>query len=143
VRVETGWTWIAQIRPDLLHWTCVSVSPESFAHDCTPEQLREFEPAGPIRTADVTWTETLEPAGPGYFLLGDAAVVLDPLSSHGVLKALMSGMHAAHLILQCGTQCSENEAAAAYTAWIQSWFRHDTEHLTRLYADAGIDIGPR
>jgi flavin-dependent dehydrogenase len=51
------------------------------------------------RGADVTWRIISPAAGPGFFLVGDAVAVLDPASSHGVLKALMTGMMAAHLIL--------------------------------------------
>ncbi|MBA4535538.1 hypothetical protein H1196_23700 [Brevibacillus halotolerans] len=51
--------------------------------------------------ADMTWRVITQLGGPGgYFLIGDAATVLDPASSHGVLKAVMSGMMAGNLIAQ-------------------------------------------
>ncbi|MDF0681974.1 MAG: hypothetical protein P0116_13530 [Candidatus Nitrosocosmicus sp.] len=33
-------------------------------------------------------------------LVGDSASVIDPLSSHGVIKNIMSGMMAGHLIIK-------------------------------------------
>jgi hypothetical protein len=48
------------------------------------------------RGIDVSSSIANPTAGPGYFLAGDAASIVDPLSSHGILKALMSGMKAAH-----------------------------------------------
>jgi flavin-dependent dehydrogenase len=38
------------------------------------------------------------PASAGWFAVGDAAAALDPLSSHGVYRALVSGLEAAAAI---------------------------------------------
>jgi len=66
--------------------------------------------------------------GQGYFVVGDAAAVLDPSSSHGVLKALMSGMMAAHLIGRIYAGAEEERARAAYQSWGSGWFDHDRGH---------------
>ena len=42
------------------------------------------QPCGPSRLATA--------AGPGWVAIGDAAMVLDPLSSHGIAKALRAGL---------------------------------------------------
>jgi flavin-dependent dehydrogenase len=39
-------------------------------------------------------------AGPGYFLVGDAAAFLDPIFSTGVTLAMMSGAHAGRLVAE-------------------------------------------
>ncbi|HEX2181704.1 MAG TPA: hypothetical protein VHH10_05425 [Rubrobacteraceae bacterium] len=60
--------------------------------------------------------------------------MLDPASSHGVLKALMSGMMAAHLIAQVVCyEASESAAAQRYSDWILRWFDHDVAGLLALY----------
>jgi flavin-dependent dehydrogenase len=77
-------------------------------------------------------------AGPGYFLVGDAAFVLDPASSHGMLKALMSGMMAAHLAADViGSGACAGAVAERYDAWLTHWFRRDCEELRRRYAALG------
>jgi flavin-dependent dehydrogenase len=89
---------------------------------------------GKSQVADVTWRQVEVAAGPGYFLIGDAASVVDPASSHGVLKAIMSGMMAGHLIkLMLEDPHREREAVQEYCRWIQSWFFNDTEKLKQLY----------
>jgi flavin-dependent dehydrogenase len=76
----------------------------------------------------------MAPAGPGYFLVGDAAAVLDPASSHGVLNALMSGMMAGHVITQILRYGHpEQPAQRAYCAWLRRWFAHDVKYLKALY----------
>ncbi|MGL4498228.1 MAG: NAD(P)/FAD-dependent oxidoreductase, partial [Planktothrix sp.] len=84
---------------------------------------------------DVTWRQVSPPAGPGYFLVGDAATVLDPASSHGVLKAVMSGMMAAHLITQVlQGKAFESQVITGYSQWMETWFQKDIEMLRNLYA---------
>jgi flavin-dependent dehydrogenase len=88
-----------------------------------------------MRAADVTWRIANPPAGSGYFLVGDAASVLDPASSRGILKAIMSGMMAAHLIIKMAEHQVEGAVAAQnYSNWVQSWFEHDTKRLREMYA---------
>jgi flavin-dependent dehydrogenase len=134
---RAGWTWIARVRPHLYHWTRLSLQPEAAAGwpaDWLPEEFRGLESQGKTRGADVTWRMVIDPAGPGYFLVGDAAAVLDPASSHGVLKAIMSGMMAGHLIAQTLTgACSEQRAALEYSRWLADSFHTDVRRLKQLY----------
>ena len=59
---------------------------------------------------------------------------LDPASSHGVLKALMSGIMAAHSILRIVDGEVESLVTSAYSQWIVDWFEHDVSKLTQLYS---------
>lgn len=132
---EKGWTWTAGIADGLYHWTRLSFAEDDPLHDRPPA---EFERLAPVwsrpRGADVTWRMVREPAGPGYVCVGDAAAVLDPSSSHGVLKAIMSGMMAAHVIVeQMRGAATASASILAYTRWISGWFRADAEALTRSY----------
>ena len=71
-------------------------------------------------------------------MVGDAAATLDPTSSHGVLKAIMSGITAGHLIAAVlyGKAPAE-EAASAYHGWLAEWFDADTLRLATFYRDLG------
>ena len=63
-----------------------------------PLNLRRLTPVGPSKGADVTWRMAALTAHPVWFIVEDAACRLDPLSSKGVLRAMMSGIAASHLI---------------------------------------------
>ena len=82
----------------------------------------------------MTWSRVRLAAGGNWFLAGDAAFVLDPASSHGLLKALMSGMAAAHhaaAVLR-GHATAAN-AARDYDTWMKNWFERDCAVLRALY----------
>lgn len=82
----------------------------------------------------MTWRQVPSSAGNGYFLAGDAAFVLDPASSHGVLRALMSGMMAAHVIKQIvDGVADEHTAVASYCRWTRDRFQEDVRQLSTSY----------
>ncbi len=68
-------------------------------------------------------------AGPGYFLLGDAAAFVDPIFSTGVCLSMMSAVQAARLagdiIME---QMNPSRAARAY----QTYLRDSSEPLFRM-----------
>src|SRR5688572_28096891 len=110
-----GWTWTARVRPNVSQWTRVAFDGEQADVAWMPEELRGLEPLGPASGADVTWRIADRVAAPGWFIVGDAAAILDPTSSHGVLKALMSGRMAGHLIAPViRGEVPADEAAVAY-----------------------------
>ena len=77
-------------------------------------------------------------ARPGWFMVGDAASILDPTSSHGVLKALMTGMMAGNVIAGVlHGKAPADGAARAYHAWIAGWFETDIKHLSAFYRMLG------
>jgi flavin-dependent dehydrogenase len=87
-----------------------------------------------VRSADVSWRAVRSPAGAGYVAVGDAALVLDPASSHGVLRALLTGIHAARLIVAAlADPRAESLLAAEYSRLIAGWFEHDVMALRELY----------
>jgi len=130
-----GWTWTARVKAETYAWTRLSFENSKPESNWLPESLRSLERRGRTRAADVTWRLAKPSAGFGYFLVGDAASVLDPASSHGILKAIMSGMMAAHLISKTiERKLDEAGAAQSYSHWVQSWFEHDTRRLKEMYA---------
>jgi flavin-dependent dehydrogenase len=131
----TGWTWTAKVRPRLYHWTRLSFGNHKTDTGWLPEEFAGLNLKGKIHGAEVTWRVAMSPAGPGYFVVGDAAAVLDPASSHGVLKAIMSGMLAAHLITRIACHAlNEHQAAQTYCQWVYKWFVRDVRKLRELYA---------
>ena len=141
-----GWTWIARVRERTFQWTRLSLNPE-MDHVAPPMkseipvELRLLAQVGHICGADVTWRGVSAPAGAGYFICGDAAAVLDPASSHGVLKAVMSGIYAGHLAGQIlGSTKTTMDARIEYSDWLTRWFRHDVDSLKKLYEQMGWRI---
>src|SRR5262245_1812661 len=135
----SGWTWTARVRPGTYQWTRLCLDGPPPDGDWVPEELRGLLATAPTRGADVTWRMATETARPGWFMVGDSASTLDPTSSHGVQKALMSGMMAGHLIAGVlDGKAPAKEAAMAYHAWIADWFRMDAERLASFYRDLGI-----
>ena len=135
----SGWIWTAMIRPGSYQWTRVSLNGERISADWMPDELRHLAPQGPSRGADVTWRIAGDVARPGWFMVGDAAAVLDPTSSHGVLKAILSGVTAAHLIAAVlANRASADYAAHAYHDWLTDWFATEAAQLARFYRELGV-----
>lgn len=133
----SGWTWTARVGPGLYQWTRVDFAGPTDAA-WLPDEFRGLTARGSSRGADVTWHLAVPAAGPGWFLIGDAAVTLDPTSSHGVQRAVMSGMMAAHLaapVLRGDIPAAE--AAAAYASWLSDWFETDAAQLSAFYRELG------
>ena len=129
-----GWTWIAKVRPLLYHWTRLYFSAECFDKEFIPRALSGMRKKGLTHSADVTWRIVSTPAGRGYFMVGDAASVLDPSYSHGILKAIMSGMMASHLIKKTNSNKELRDIAIMeYHKWVTSWFTHDSNKLKEFY----------
>jgi flavin-dependent dehydrogenase len=129
---DAGWTWTAQIAPRRLHWTRLALDGRRAAEP--PESMASLPRIGRVRGADTTWRHVRPAAGPGYFLVGDAAIVLDPAAASGVLRALMSGMMAGHTIARIlAGRTSEAQGCADYRRWMKAWFDNDVGHLSDLY----------
>jgi len=128
-----GWDWHAPVRDGLVAWLKLRVpATDSTSHD---DRNGTCAVAAAQAGVDISWRVFPDCAGAGYFLLGDAAAVLDPCSSHGVLRAMMSGIFASHLIEAMAHRVLGFPAAAtAYRQWIYGQFIHDTIALRQLYA---------
>ena len=130
---KDGWKWIAKIHPDIIQWIRLSFE-NNIPNDWIPEELKNLKQYGITRKMDMTWRIVSKPVGSNYFMVGDAAFVLDPASSHGVLRALMSGMMAAHLILKTQeNQAQREQVILEYSKWIKEWFEHDANKLKEFY----------
>jgi flavin-dependent dehydrogenase len=130
---EHGWTWTAQISPTVAHWCRLPFRGER-SRVGAPPSLRRHAPVGGVHAANVTWRSVRPVAGPGYLLAGDAAFVLDPAASHGVLRALLSGVQAARVVLDVLAGRTDPVGGAhAYETWTRAWFEHDVSRLNRLY----------
>lgn len=135
-----GWTWTARVRPDVYQWTRVAFDGAQTDASWIPAEFRDLRPLGPARGADVTWRLSERVAAPGWFMVGDAAATLDPTSSHGVLKALMSGMMVGHLVAPVVRgEVPAEAASAAYQHWLSSWFAADAGKLAEFYRALDVE----
>ncbi|MFI0848967.1 NAD(P)/FAD-dependent oxidoreductase [Mesorhizobium sp. IMUNJ 23232] len=137
VGTASGWTWTARVRPSVYQWTTVRFDSIG-ADEGPPEELIDLAPLGRTRGADVTWRLAERTAGPGWIIAGDAAAILDPTSSHGVLKGLLSGITAGHLIAAgLAGKAPPAELAAGYHSWIEGRFNIDAHRLLQFYREIG------
>ena len=117
----SGWEWRAPLGNTRAAWVKLAVD-------------RPEEPISRQSGTDVSWQIRANCAGPGYFLLGDAAATLDLLSSHGVLRAIMSGMLCAHLAAgNFHGHLPQDQSIDSYKSWIRGQFEHDVRTLRTLY----------
>ncbi len=137
---SAGWTWIARVDDGLYQWVRLDFDGRIRPRDFRPDALAGLEEARPARGAEVAWRRAVQAAGPGWMLIGDAAAQLDPASSHGVLKALMSGVAAAHSMSAVLTRgAPERQAANAYHAWLAGGFDTDVQRLAAAYRALGAE----
>ena len=130
-----GWNWIARVRPDTFAWTSLRYDNIRPAMDWIPPELKSLQSRGPIAGANVTWQLARHPAAPGYFLVGDAAAIVDPSTGHGILKAIMSGIHSAFLIsLISRKTISEKSAYKKFSDWTHQWFLHDIHEIQTRFS---------
>lgn len=128
----TGWQWIAQVAPGVLNWTSLQFGVHKQPQP--PDAVLSMSPCGTSGGADVTWRLAPQVAGPSYFIVGDAALVTDPASGNGVLRALMSGVKAAYNAHAVIAGLSMRAAAINdYQSWIRHWFETDVGRLTAMY----------
>lgn len=117
-----GWDWQAPLEDNRCAWVELRIATSD---------------ARSSAGIDLTWQFRPECAGPGFFLLGDAAATLDPSVSHGVLRALMSGILFGHLVERHHrSEVEEAYVIDAFREWICAQFEHDEIRLRQHYADS-------
>jgi flavin-dependent dehydrogenase len=141
VLTPQGWIWTAKIQKHLYQWTRLYFNTGDdnkiiIPYGWLPYEFKGLEPIqSSMHGADVTWRRVVKPAGSGYFIVGDAAAVLDPASSHGVLKGIMSGMKAAHAIIRITRDHFPSDIASNnYNDWMTEWFLYDVDKLKEFYS---------
>jgi hypothetical protein len=136
IATDEGWVWLAKIKSNLYQWTKLFFEKQNIIYDKKNVITKDLPKCLPrISGADVTWRTIIEPSGAGYFIVGDAAAVLDPASSHGVLRALMSGIKAAHAIVKMiNNQVPYWIVSTDYNKWLNEWFVYDVGQLKKFYS---------
>lgn len=127
-----GWDWEAPINSERIAWCKLRILPHAKRSQEISSQ-KSGQSSTVNSSCDVTWRRVSKCAGAGYFMLGDAAAVLDPASSHGVLRAILSGIQAAHAIIQIFRGFPAEVAIRDFDAWLTDWFNHDVRVLKTLY----------
>lgn len=131
-----GWVWTAKIKFQVYQWVRLFFQhSKRLKASLVPKEYKELDKISNHRGSNVTWRLVSKPSGKGYFIIGDAAFVLDPLSSHGILKAVMSGMLAGYLINKINQNTTEEQAITYYNEWMSTWFFNDMKILKELYSN--------
>ena len=139
---SNGWIWTATVHPGLCAWTRVVADGPRPDPAWVPMALRGLAPVGASRGADVTWRLAARTADPAWFMVGEAACLLDPLSSKGVLRAMMSGIAAGDLIAHVlYGRITASAAATVYQNWLSGWFSQEAGHLETFYREIGLLVG--
>jgi flavin-dependent dehydrogenase len=131
------WEWIAPIDDDRHGWVRLDLMRQRLSKQVSPPAcLRESVPIGKTSARDVTWKIARPCAGQNYFMVGDAAWVLDPASSHGVFKAIVSGLVAGEAIANSlSGEADAEQQQCAYTGWAENWFCADAAALIASYSE--------
>jgi flavin-dependent dehydrogenase len=131
---DVGWSWIAQVDADLCAWTRLNFQLAGLERLQMPRQLDGFAVIGRERGAEVTWRTVSTHAGDGFFRVGDAGAVLDPAASHGVVRALLTGIAAVDScvrVLKRGRP--EPTEAVCFNRWVDKMLIADASALRSLY----------
>ena len=132
-----GWTWLSRVRSDRSQFVRLALD----GSETLPALPPPYDTIAQPRGADVTWRFAPACAGPGYFLCGDSAGVLDPAASSGVGRALAGGLKAAELILKVSGGLDAAQAAAAYRRWCLRRFTRFARQVAVHYA--GLSSPPK
>ncbi len=131
---DTNWLWLAPISDMHLSWTQLIYPSERFRKSDKPTAINGLKPIGNVRGADVTWRLALPSAQCGVIAVGDAASIHDPLSSHGVINAMMSGILVGTLAKSVvSARKSFRHVAETYSDWVKHRFIADSAHLIASY----------
>ena len=82
---------------------------------------------------DVTWRYLPCCAGDGYFVVGDAALRLDPASGNGILRSMATAIKAVHCHIT-------SEHYTIYRNLISQWIAYDSDQLAKMYFERHQDI---
>ncbi|MGH1542599.1 MAG: NAD(P)/FAD-dependent oxidoreductase [Arenicella sp.] len=132
---ESGWTWLASINHETTSWVRLDVfQPVVRKGMWLPDQIQNGFPYGKVKAADVTWRIAKRVSSNNWFLVGDAAFVLDPTSSHGVINAIMAGLFVSQLIeLKSKAKAKTQEIHNLYGKWTKNTFFGDYKNMAKGY----------
>ena len=126
-----GWTWIARTTDRTIAWVRLYTDSARKPYE-RPTELASFSDTGEIHYANMTWRTSKRVAGDGWCLVGDAADVLDPSSSRGVLKAAMNGIMVAHLLEKSFEGAlTRHQLQSYFQRWMRESFEKQTQDLAQ------------
>ncbi len=130
----TGWTWISRVEePDLYQFTRMAFKPLANYRGWMPPEFVEakMEVIGATRGADMTWRIVSQPAGPGYFMVGDAVRRNDPMTNRGFELALVDSFKVALLLSAWRRgEIDEEQMTQTYVSEVKDYY---LKGLTQSY----------
>jgi flavin-dependent dehydrogenase len=138
---SSGWEWTARVRENLYQWIALRYARSKSRFPRIPARFEGLRAVGRTCGADVTWTLIDNCASSVHFLVGDAAAVLDPSSSHGILRAISSGILAANCIglMLCNSSARDRQVDR-YRLWQRKWFLHDV-NIMKFFPETRSQFG--
>lgn len=137
---DEGWTWTARLARHE-QWVRLRLNKPQRDDIALDHWRRDRTLSQPPSAHTVTWQRAQQIAVNGLYRVGDAACVVDPASSHGVQRAVMSAMMAVHCAKSHITnQASLAEAAAHFQRWVLQTYDHDRHELMRRYTQHGLAL---
>jgi hypothetical protein len=112
-----GSVWAAMVQPGLYHSTRVASDGFRPHQSWVPANLHRLTPVGSSRGADVTWRMVAHTEHPAWFIVGDAACLLDPRIALRLRRSFIS------------TGCPSG------LRWRPSVLRHSISHFPRRQRD--------
>jgi flavin-dependent dehydrogenase len=132
---DSAWIWTAPVDAGRHAWVTLDLLDRRLKPHQLPSFVSQCPAIGKSGARDVTWRVSTQCAGSGYFMVGDAAWLVDPASSHGVLKSMLSGTVAADAIGKALRNPDHaRRVQAGYCAWAEDTFCTDAAALISLYS---------
>lgn len=136
---DNGWIWQTPVTSNLVAWTKLYYNLAEARRTEQHFSIPKNSNPSSIRGADVSWGIVWPPAEDCVFAVGEAAMSIDPLTSHGNLQALMSGIMSAHLAkANIVDGCSITQLEYSYNEWLLQYFLTDCEKLVELYSELDV-----
>jgi len=130
-----GWLWIRHAASGHV-WTALTAT----RHGDIPWP-QGAAPVGRVWRECRHWRRLQCPAGPGYFVCGDAAGYLDPATGDGLRFALESGLRAGGLAAAVvSAPARASLSAALYADWAEQTWLVGKAVLAETYAGAGLRV---
>lgn len=131
---QDHWEWIAPEKGNNFTWT--QVAQKGWTDFSPPESLKGLPLTGSIDVYNVRWRLFRPTAVNGLLLCGDAAALIDPASSQGILSAVMSAIMAVTAIKNIiDAPHLEQFIYAGYDQWLTDQFESRASKLEAYYRE--------
>lgn len=128
------WNWIAPETDGTCSWTRLASS--GWTDFSAPPELENYPMDSPPSVWNMRWRLFRPIVSKGLLVCGDAAGIIDPAASQGILTAVMAGIAAANCIGNIFNDPSaENILLANYDQWYLGQYENRARQLRSYYQE--------